>query len=486
MNVALVQRQLVTHAHSGLNRATCDLAHGLHEQGHRVHVIAEHATPDNVGLPEEIVVHDISGGLPLAWAAAAHRTLARLHAHGEIDVASVPLWGAPGVLATRDPRFPTVVSCMTSACTLGEIDPDWGASPGGREALLLERTCVQGARHLHGLTHSALAKTLADYGGEPLTAGVAARGLRDRAAAARTAGASGGPLELLFVGRLEPRKGVDVLLEAMRELDGDVRLTLAGPDVELADGGTYRDRFLAAADPALATRVRFAGAVSDERLYELFGGADVICQPSRYESHGIVLIEAMMFGKPIVTTTGGGVPEVVEEGGNALLAVPGDARELADRLRTIAASPELRARFGERSRALYLARYEIGVVAREMTALLEEAIAAHERSPAPPSATAMLTRALDERAAAAEAAAGEWRARAGVLEAERDAAATRAEIAEAERDAAAARAAAAERERDDWRRDAELVNGKLWRVTSSRTWRLTEPLRSAARTVRDR
>src|SRR4051812_30769098 len=214
MRIALVSRQLATHAHSGLNRATCDLAHGLAAGGHDVHVIAEQA--DALPLPGTDV-HDVSGGTPLAWAAAVHGRLARLHAAGRIDVASMPLWGASGIFAVRDPRFPTVVSCMTSAATIGEVDPGWLDEPGAREAVHLERVYVQGARHLHGLTGAALDKTLADYGGGPLTSRVVGRGLRD-VAPAPPSRKPGGDVEILFVGRNERRKGVDVLLASARAL----------------------------------------------------------------------------------------------------------------------------------------------------------------------------------------------------------------------------------------------------------------------------
>jgi glycogen synthase len=147
--------------------------------------------------------------------------------------------------------------------------------------------------------------------------------------------------------------------------------------------------------------VSFLGPVSDERLHELYSSADVVCQPSRYESHGIVLVEAMMFGKPIATTSAGGIPEVVENGGNALLAEPGDPVDLAAALSTLQ-SESLRARMAARSRELFLARFEIAAVARAMCDLFSEAIRAHESSPAGDTGTALLAVAVDARAAAAE------------------------------------------------------------------------------------
>src|SRR4051794_14165013 len=108
MRVALVSRAVATLPHSGLSRATGELAAGLAALGHDVHLLAER--PQTLALPG-VRLHDVSDGLPLAWAAAAHAELARIDA---LDVVSVPLWGSEGIFATRDPRWPTVVSCMTS------------------------------------------------------------------------------------------------------------------------------------------------------------------------------------------------------------------------------------------------------------------------------------------------------------------------------------------------------------------------------------
>jgi glycosyltransferase involved in cell wall biosynthesis len=424
VRIALVSRAVATLPHSGLSRATGELAAGLAALGHDVHLLAE--LPETLATPAGVRLHDVSGGRPLAWAAAAHAELARIDA---LDVVSVPLWGSEGIFATRDPRWPTVVSCMTSATTLAELEPGWTDAPGHREAIRLERLALAGARHLHGLTRAVLEKTIADYGVTPLTAGVVGRGLRDRAAGVAPPGEHGGPVELLFVGRIEPRKGADVLLDAVRALlaEGvDLRLTIVAPGAA-ADGDE---------------RIRVEGPVSEARLHELYTGADIVCQPARYESHGVVLVEGMMYARPLVTTTAGGIPEVVEAGGNALLARPGDVRSLAAALRTLAGSAALRRRMGARSRALYGARFESIAVARAMAALLADAIAAHAAVPPDAGAGVALAREL-----------------ARALEA-------------AEHECDAAQAAAV------------LADARTRQLTGSRSWRVTSPLRGAARRAR--
>jgi hypothetical protein len=99
-----------------------------------------------------------------------------------------------------------------------------------------------------------------------------------------------------------------------------------------------------------------------------------VCAPSRCESHGVDLIEAMMFGKPIVTCNAGGIAEVVDTGRNALLTPPQDAAALAASLRRLVEDPALRRRMGACARMTYERRFHAGAVAREMEAFLERVI----------------------------------------------------------------------------------------------------------------
>src|SRR5207237_295758 len=230
-------------------------------------------------------------------------------------------------------------------------------------------------------------KTLANYGADPSETGVVGRGLSDRAQRRDPARDGADPPLVLFVGRLERRKGVDVLLEAAKLLAADdarFSLVLVGPDSDDTDTSEpYRLRFErdAGRDPALAGRVQFAGAVTDDELHRLYGRADVVCAPSRFESHGVVLVEAMMHGRAIVTCDAGGVPEVVEEDGNALLARPGDPDSLADCLRRVVGDSELRGRLGARSRALFEERFEAGRVGERMAGFLARVARAHRAAP---------------------------------------------------------------------------------------------------------
>ncbi len=129
---------------------------------------------------------------------------------------------------------------------------------------------------------------------------------------------------LLGLGTLEPRKDLPSLIRAFAKLAGELphRLVLAG----LAGWGAG-EVAAAVASSGVADRILLAGYVPEPDKAALFTGADVFAYPSRYEGFGLPVLEAMACGTPVVTTTGGSLPEVA--GDAALLVNPGDADALA-------------------------------------------------------------------------------------------------------------------------------------------------------------
>ncbi|CAN5471474.1 glycosyltransferase family 4 protein [soil metagenome] len=126
---------------------------------------------------------------------------------------------------------------------------------------------------------------------------------------------------VLFLGRHEPRKGLAVLLEAMGQLPADVRLWVASDGPETA---RLRDQVRD------DERIEWLGRISDEDKARRLRGADVFCAPSLHgESCGVVLLEAMAAGTPVVASDLAGYRTVARPGREALLIPPGDAAALA-------------------------------------------------------------------------------------------------------------------------------------------------------------
>ena len=136
---------------------------------------------------------------------------------------------------------------------------------------------------------------------------------------------------IFFIGRHEPRKGLDVLLDALTHLPSDVRLWVGGDGPE-----TDRLRAKMAGDP----RVEWLGRISDEEKMARLRGADVFCAPSlRGESFGIVLLEAMAADTAVVASDIDGYRNVARPGLDAEMVPSGDALALAAALEKVLRDP---------------------------------------------------------------------------------------------------------------------------------------------------
>jgi phosphatidylinositol alpha-mannosyltransferase len=145
------------------------------------------------------------------------------------------------------------------------------------------------------------------------------------------------PRTILFVGRHEPRKGLDVLLEAFAGLGGDCVLWVVGE-------GPATDRLQASAPPG----VEWLGCISDAELARRLRSASVFCAPSLHgESFGVVLLEAMAAGVPIVASDIDGYRDVARAGREAVLIEPGDAAGLRAALRRVLDDADLAAELVE-------------------------------------------------------------------------------------------------------------------------------------------
>lgn len=180
--------------------------------------------------------------------------------------------------------------------------------------------------------------------------------------------AEGGPLTILFTGVLIPSKGVRVLLEAFRQVvaqGADVRLELMGRWGDPAFQGEC-EGFLR--NHGLAGRVTFLGVMHDREKLEHFAGCDIFCFPSHFEaeSFGLVLVEAMQFAKPVVSTHWRGIPSVVQDGVNGFLVPVEDPAAVADRLLRLVRDKELRLRMGMEGRRIFTEQFTLEGFRRNM------------------------------------------------------------------------------------------------------------------------
>jgi glycosyltransferase involved in cell wall biosynthesis len=152
---------------------------------------------------------------------------------------------------------------------------------------------------------------------------------------------------ILFVGRLVPQKGVDVLLRAfatvLRKCPG-IRLVIAGDGYQRL----YLERL--SRHLGLPPHVEFLGWQTGPALARLYQAAEIVVVPSMYEPFGLVALEAMACGRPVVASRTGGLAEVVADGSTGYLVPPGDYLSLAQRMAQLLLEPARAAAMGQAAR----------------------------------------------------------------------------------------------------------------------------------------
>ena len=143
----------------------------------------------------------------------------------------------------------------------------------------------------------------------------------------------------MFVGRLAEVKGVTYLIEAMKQVDAMLVIVGDGP---------LREQLEEQAK-LLGDKVQFLGAKTHDQLAEIYASADVFAAPSvrakdgGVEGFGLVFLEAMASGLPIVASRSGGIPDLIHNGENGLLVEPGNVEELAGAIERVLENRDMRA-----------------------------------------------------------------------------------------------------------------------------------------------
>lgn len=382
MTICLTTREFPP-ACGGVGRYFADLARGFAAAGHQVHVVT-HASNDQhtVDFEDGVWMHRVADvqprdtqfrALPLCYnythVANVYHEVSRIHELHGLDLVVSPIWLCEGAISQLDDRWPTVLSLQTSMKTIASMGGTNTDAAQVQGMIALEGVTTRSAKYIHGISNAILAKAKDDFAPvKPHGEHVVHIGTRDeranytrlRPATART--------RILFVGRIEARKGVDVLLKAVYDVLPEFpnaelvlvgKLNPSGNDTAMAE----HERQLALR-PDLRNRIVFAGEKTDEEVLQAYADSDIVVLPSRYESFGLVLTEGMMFGKPVVASRVGGMVEIVEDGGNGFLAEPEDAASFAAAFRTLLGSADLRERFGRRSRELYDQKFSTTVMVR--------------------------------------------------------------------------------------------------------------------------
>ena len=162
-----------------------------------------------------------------------------------------------------------------------------------------------------------------------------------------------GPLRIVFLGNLIPRKNLHTFFQALKRLPPDSwSLSVAGrQDI---DPKYTRQLQHLAAQSGISSQLNLLGPVPDRILVDLLHNSQVLVIPSFYEGYGIAYLEGMGFGLPAIGTTAGGAGEIINHGKNGYLVQPQDSANLAAHLETLAKDRTLLAEMGTAARSHYL------------------------------------------------------------------------------------------------------------------------------------
>ena len=390
LRIGLLCRTYGTAAGGGIATYTRELAHGLHALGHEVHVVTEsgHAlrregvrwfvhgiVPEGVPLTHSLPLADRA----LRWSVAAARRVIELARDGTVlDLVESPSWDAEGVAVRRSGLLPLVVRLHSPLTVVAETHA-LERTPDLEAAIALERWLIASADGVTSSTDAVVRTVRETMNLDATRIGRHARIPLGLPPGASASSAGEGPPRLLFVGRLEPRKGITTLLEAVPGLLArrpDLRVDLVGPDgPPTADGATSRARFEAEHREApWRRRCQFHGAVDDETLGALYRRCTIFVAPSRYESFGLVHLEAMRLGRPVIGCHTAGTLEVVRDGETGLLVPPDDPAALAAAVDRLLDDPALRRQLGKRARDTVRAEFSSRAMAERMARFYAEVL----------------------------------------------------------------------------------------------------------------
>ena len=173
---------------------------------------------------------------------------------------------------------------------------------------------------------------------------------------------------LLFVGRLMPQKGVEVLLDALTRLPVDIGLDIVG------DGPDRASLEARAATLGVTSRVAWHGAVKQPELPPLYQRAAILVVPSSEEGLGLVAVEAQLCQTPVVAFASGGLPDVVQDGVTGLLVHERGSEALAAAILNILERDDRGAALGQAGRARALVRFSPESVARTYAGIYRAAL----------------------------------------------------------------------------------------------------------------
>jgi phosphatidylinositol alpha-1,6-mannosyltransferase len=368
---------------SGAERLILSLARALAERGHHVRVLCQQFHPTCRPLADGLTVHET--GLRLDWtgnhyldSALSYLLAFRLRRLIGVDTQVVCLFGPALVLAWRRTGAHRILYfCYEPPRAAGIDAPDvlgrvgrwqWVLAPALRLYRFADRWLVGRVDAVLVNGEFGRERVAAEYGrkSSPITHGVSLVDGPDRDEARRRLALAPSARVALTVNFLHPRKRVDLLLRAWR----DVERRLADAELLVVGDGPEAARLRAQAAELALSRVRFCGFVSEADLAAYYRASDLLVHVARQETFGLTVLEAAAFGLPVVAVDEGGPRYTIRQGESGL-RVAASPPDIAEAIVALMNDPQRARAMGARGRELVSSRFSWARGAEEFVSVCE-------------------------------------------------------------------------------------------------------------------
>lgn len=376
LNICLISREYpLETGWGGIGNYTYNLAHGLSKSGCQVHVIAQSPDVDRDYLDGNVHVHRIAHKtilpfkgrlrefcLRLEYSRAVYEKLKGLINNFRIDIAEAPNFSAEGFACGLFKKIPLITRLHTHFSEIIGFS-HWPKTPDRRLSCLLEESAILRSNLITCSTRFHAEAVSREIGMNKKNVEIIPLGVPLPAIKADHNHGKMSSLNILFVGRLEIRKGVHVLIKAIPHVIKnfpDATFNIIGRDTfvtkdEIAFAGdeksSFKFRLINEIPTEFKKNVNFLGYVPQDNLAKYYQDCDIFVAPSLYESFGLIYIEAMSYAKPVIGCGVGGIPEVVKDQETGILVPPEDHLSLARAVIRLLEDSDLRRNMGIKARA---------------------------------------------------------------------------------------------------------------------------------------
>ena len=368
LNICLISREFPPDtAFGGIAIFSLDTALMLRGQGHQVTVFSQSLGPSHILEYQGLIVHKIQvprfcssyNNLPifiLAFNAVVMSEVIRCHRTQPFDLIDVPDHLAEGLFSTLFLDIPVITRLHTPYSLIVEMGlNNYKKSLSFFLIKMMEKIALSRSDALYAPCADIvrLSKNLLSFGQVPVE--IFGYPLDLTLFSPQHTETHDGPPRILFIGRLEQRKGIETIAEAFPKVFSacpDARLTLLGNDTPNIRGFSSAKEYLRDffGKAQCVKNVTFSSHISLDQLPSVLRCHDVIWIPSIYDNYPLICLEAMACGKAVIVSNAGGLPEIVRHGETGLVFNKGDSDSLAKLTLELFYDLELAAQLGQNAR----------------------------------------------------------------------------------------------------------------------------------------